>query len=144
MWPKADLKVCVSNPLCSGKRLSDFSSLLVLRKTGRLVLFIDGDTIVYCLHSNSVIISNYLFKYFYRQMRVHLYFVKRANLPINYNSISDFSPIWNNRRSSRRRSSRNLNSRGTTSRQLALCDTGPVGISPITKLVTPPGVGFRY
>ena len=27
--------------------------------------------------------------------RVHSYFVKRANLPINYNSISDFSPIWN-------------------------------------------------
>ena len=27
VWPKADLKVCVSNPLCSGKGLSDFSSL---------------------------------------------------------------------------------------------------------------------
>ena len=44
--------------------------------------------------------------------RVHSYFVKRANLPINYQPISDFSPIWNNRRR-RRRSSRNLNSRGT-------------------------------
>ena len=41
---------------------------LVLRKTGRLVLFTDGAAMVYCLHSNSVIISNYLFKYFYRQM----------------------------------------------------------------------------
>ena len=41
---------------------------LVLRKIGRLVLFIDGDTIVFCLHFNSVIISNYLFKYFYCQM----------------------------------------------------------------------------
>ena len=43
--------------------------------------------------------------------RVHSYFVKQANLPINYNTISDFSPIWNNR--SRRSSSRNLNNRGT-------------------------------
>ena len=46
----------------------------------------------------------------------------RANLPINYNPISDFSPIWNNRRrsssSSSSSSSRNLNSRGTTRRQL--------------------------
>ena len=49
-------------------------------------------------------------------VRVHSYFVKRANLPINYQPISDFSPIWNNRSSSS--SSRNLNSRGTTSRQL--------------------------
>ena len=38
--------------------------ILVLRKTGQLLLFIDGATIVYCLHSNSGIISNYLFKYF--------------------------------------------------------------------------------
>ena len=44
--------------------------------------------------------------------RVHWYFVKRANLPINYQPISDFSPIWNNRRR-RSSSSRNLNSRGT-------------------------------
>ena len=43
--------------------------------------------------------------------RVHSYFVKRANLPTNYNPISDSSPIWNNRSSS----SRNLKSRGTTS-----------------------------
>ena len=28
--------------------------------------------------------------------------------------------------------------------KLALCETGLVGVSPITKLVTPPGVGFRY
>ena len=49
--------------------------------------------------------------------RVHSYFVKRANLPINYNPISDFSPIWNNRRRSSSSSSRNLNSRGTTRRQ---------------------------
>ena len=44
------------------------------------------------------------------------YFVKRANLPINYQPISDFSPIWNNRRRRRRRS-RNLNSRGTYVKQ---------------------------
>ena len=53
--------------------------------------------------------------------RVHLYFVKRANLPINYHPISDFSPIWNNRSSSR---IKNLNNRGTyvslTSRQLVM------------------------
>ena len=58
--------------------------------------------------------------------RVHSYFVKRANLPINYNSISDFSPIWNNRRSS---SSRNLNNRGSsTSYQPANKNYGPVGL----------------
>ena len=59
--------------------------------------------------------------------RVHSYFVKRANLPINYQPISDFSPIWNNRR---RRRSRNLNSRGTyvslPSRQQAV--VGGVGV----------------
>ena len=46
--------------------------------------------------------------------RVHLYFVKRANLPINYNPISDFSPIWNNRRSSSSSSSRKYDNRGSS------------------------------
>ena len=47
----------------------------------------------------------------YKAVSSQLFLIKRANLPINYQPISDFSPIWNNRR--RRRSSRNLNSRGT-------------------------------
>ena len=72
--------------------------------------------------------------------RVHSYFVKRANLPINYHPISDFSPIWNNR--SRSRSSRNLNNRGTyvslTSRQF--CNWRPgkykLPVSLLRKLFT--------
>ena len=45
---------------------------LALRETGPVGVPTfssrDGATIVYCLHSKSVIIINYLFKYFYRQM----------------------------------------------------------------------------